>query len=268
MTQAVTKELPQSVWGVQQLFVRPGDGMEYQLAACQEASISAQATIAELMGDDSLVPLDTQPKKKSMTVKAKHGRVSLKLVNLMTGGTYVQQGSSAIGSPVQESDGGSMLAALSVQAGGLGLLQTDTFTFQALDASTYTVTPSSTGIPSAVLSVSSYPNTTLIPGVSFVVNGTLAVGSIASVSTTASGDFLETGVQAKNDFAAKVGVRCITENLPGQGQLEFIMPLCQSSGIQVPLKTKDWALIDAEFTVLFDAVLGKSLIVRRYDRRS
>lgn len=255
-----------SGWGVQQVFVRPGDGQEYQLAACQEATIAATATLAELMGDDSLVALDAQPKKKAMSVKVKHGRMTAKLAQLLAGGAYTQQASSSLGAVVQESNGASLVNALSASVLNVGNLVTDTFTFQALSPTTYTVTPSSTGVPSAVQTVSSYPNTILIPGVTFTVNGTLSTGDIASFGTTNATDTLAVNVQAKNDFNAKVGVRCITENLPGQGQLEFLMPYCQSAGTSYPLKTKDWVIEDAEFTVLFNTTLAKSLIIRRYQR--
>lgn len=258
------------VWGVQQLFVRPGDGQEYQLEACQDAQITANATLAQLMGDDSLVPLDTQPKDKKLSIKAKAGKLSMKAAMLMVGGTYLSNAAQTLSSYAeQESDDSSMKTAIgSLIVASVSALLTDTYTFQALSSSTYTITPSSTGIPSGTLTVSSYPNTTAIPGVSFVCNGTLVQGSTASIKSVATGDTLEVTDQAKNDFAAKVAVRCITENISKQGQWEFLFYLCQSSGITFPLKTKDYAIEDLEFTPLYDTTLRKTLQWRKYSRAS
>ena len=256
-------------WDIQQLFIRPGDGYEYPMLAAQEAGITAKASLAKLLGDNSLVALDTQPKAKDINIKVKNGQFSLKLMTQLVGGTYTDNApSSILGTPVAETDDLTMAGAItSFVAGGLGLLATDTYTFMARSASTYVVIPSSTGIPSAVQNVSSYPNTTLIPGISFVVNGTLGIGSTASCKTVAAADTgLEVGVQASNDFAAKLAVRIITENIQHQGQFEFFFPKCQSTGVTHPSKTKEYAMLDGEFEVLYDSTLGKSLEWRKYSR--
>src|SRR5437867_3501595 len=96
------------VWGVQQLFIRPGDGNEYQVSALQEAQISSKATIAQLMGDDALVALDTQPKDKKLAINLKHGQTTSVVETLLVGGTNVSNAAASLTSPNLESEDSSM----------------------------------------------------------------------------------------------------------------------------------------------------------------
>lgn len=265
---------PSSVWGIQQLFIRPGDGKEYQIKACQEAQITAKATLAKLMGDDSLVPLDTQPKSKEIAVNFKNGQISQVVETLLIGGSNVSNAAGTLTANNQESVDTSIKTALvaSLIGGQAANLISDTYTFQATGANSYTITSSKTGLIIAAETTASYPINGLIPGVTFTVSGTLVQGSTCSITTVAVGETVEIASQAKNDFAAKVAVRCITET-PSEtkgetaGQFEWLFPVCQSEGIEWPNKTKEFAIISGSFMPLFDPNIGVIAFLRKYSRQ-
>lgn len=261
------------IWGVKQLFIRPGDGNEYQLEAAQEAQVSAKATIAKLMGDDALVALDTQAKSKDLSIAFKNGKLSAAVVQLMVGGTNVSNGAGTLTSPLQESVDASIKTALSASVVSAAALVSDTYSFLAASTTQYYIVPSSTGVAAGPFAASSYPNTTAIPGVSFTVNGALVQGSAASITTVGPTDTVQLGTEAKNDFASKVGVRVITEApsaTKGQvaGQWEMLFPVCQSEGLEFPLKTKDYAIVSGNFTPIYDPNVGYIVSTRKYSRQS
>lgn len=262
------------VWGVKQLFIRPGDGNEYQIQAAQESQITAKATIAKLMGDDSLVALDTQPKSKDLAISFKNGQISQKVETLLLGGTNVSNAAASLTSPKQESVGTTVMNTLisSLINGQSANLISDTWTFLATGPNQYQVIQSSTGLTVYSAACSLYPVTNVIPGVSFTMPGPITLGDIASITTVASTDTVEIATQAKNDFASKVGVRAITEApsvTKGEtaGQFEWLFPVCQSEGIEWPLKTKEYCIISGSFMPIYDPNVGYIVAIRKYSRQ-
>lgn len=265
---------PSSVWGIQQLFVRPGNGIEYQIKAAQEAQITSKATLAKLMGDDSLVPLDTQPKSKELAINFKNGQISQVVETLLVGGTNVSNAAGSLTLPNQESVDATMKN--NIQAallpGASANLVSDTYSFLAGSGNTYQIISSKSGLTIFNGVASSYPNSSAIPGVTFTVPGPINLGSVASITTVALTDTVEIASQAKNDFASKVSVRCITET-PSEtkgetaGQFEWLFPVCQSEGIEWPNKTKEFSIISGSFVPLYDPNIGNIVILRKYSRQ-
>lgn len=258
-------EVITSVFGLKQIWVRVG-GVEYPLAAAQDAQLTAKQTLVELMGDDAITPLDIQPKKMEVSVKGKYGQLSLVALNAIMGGTETQTAAGAVTTPAEENGGCSMVNAMGTPSIVTpASLLTDGWSFAAQSASTYNIIKSSDGTVYGPFTVG-YPNTT-IPGVTITVSGTLVAGSWASLQTTKqTTGSLEKNSLSKSDFPSQVCLRCITEGPSGESQTEVIVFKAQPAGITIPFKSKDFANIDFEFTGLYDPNVGKIFEIRKYDR--
>lgn len=258
-------ELISSVFGIQALWVRVG-GVEYPLQAAQDASFTAKQTLVDLFGDNAITPLDIQPKKLDVTVKGKYGRLSLTALNALTGGTFTQFGSGLATNPQEENGGCSMVNAMGTPVvSNAAALLTDGWNFSAISSTQFNITRSSDGTVFGPFTVG-YP-CTAIPGITISVTGTLVAGSWASFQTTAQTvGALNKNFMTKGDFPTQVALRLITEGPPGESQTEIFIPKAQPAGITVPLKTKDFAYIDFDFTALFDPNSNKIFDVRKYDR--
>jgi hypothetical protein len=255
-----------SVFGLEGVYVRVG-ATEHKLEAAQNAEMSANINLEDLMGDNSLVPLDSQPKSMEIEVRGRHGKVALEVLDALIGGTQVQKTAGTFDGPDEENGGCSMKNAISgVAVDDATAMLTDTFSFAAVTASTYRVTKNSDGSSLGVFDCASYPRTDVVPGMTLTVNGTLEVGSWASVKTVAVGETLEISELAKSDFPSQVAVRVITEDLPGQGQLEIMFYRAQPAGISIPSQTKTFALVDFSFRVMYDSNVGKTMEIRKYTK--
>jgi hypothetical protein len=255
-----------SAFGLQYVAVRVGS-LEIPLQAAQDASFEAKQDVVELMGDNATSPLDVQPKKLTVTTKGKFAQVGFAALNALTGGQEVSYSAGSI-LPTQEETGGcSMANAIASQTvTSASAMLTQGWNFVANSPTTYSIVRSSDAVVLGPFSVSSYPNTTAISGVSFIVNSTLTQGSWASFQTVGPLGSVETNQMGKADFPSQVSLRMITESPPGEGQIEIFIPKAQPLGCTITEKTKEFATLDFEFRGLFDPLSGKIFQMRKYDR--
>jgi hypothetical protein len=243
--------------GVQNIFVRLPDGTEESLGAVQDASINNTFALNKKYGDDSRVPLNTIVGQKDVKITGKHAQTSLKLLNYLQGGTFTGMDTDSYSAPESDTADASMKTAITINSTTATPKVTDIFSFFALSASTYKVIQSSTGAVVGTFSTSAYPNTAIVPGLSITVDGTLVVGSVANIKTSAIGESVEVRDEDKNDAPGYIALRVITEPSPSEGQIEILYYSVRSGGINVTLKTLEHAEFDFSFEPRVEPTLGK-----------
>jgi hypothetical protein len=253
------------LFGVSAIWVRGSDGLDEQIEALQDCSLSVKGSLVELMGDDALVPLDVKNSKVDIDITGKVGKLSMKALQILNGGTLASISSDSISSVQQESDCSNMADNLTVVAGS-GSKETETWLFTATAANTYKVTKQSTGELIGEYTTSDTPNTGIVTGCAVTVpaSASLTVGATATVMTTGANGSIDHLTLGKTDTPSNCVIRCITEEITGVGRYEFTFYRCKSTGNVFPLKTKDFALSDFEFKVLWNSTLLKTLRVKRY----
>jgi hypothetical protein len=251
-------------FGISKLWIRGSDGLDEQLKAIQDVSISIKTSLVELTGDDSLVPLAMAPNKLDLTVGGKAAQLSSKALQILNGGTLVTVAANTVTAVASESTCSNMATATTVVAGS-GTMVTDTWLFTALTPTTYQVTKQSDGTVYGPYTTSASPNASIIPGctVTVAVTPALTLGSTATVMTTGATGSIEHLTLTAVDYPGTCLVHCITENITGIGRYEFTMYKCQSEGNVFPMKHKDYSLTDFSFKVLWNETLDKTVRVKR-----
>lgn len=249
------------IFGISAIFVAGSDGIEEQIKAAQDATLNSKLTLAELRGDDSLLPLVLTAKTLDVDVKGKNGQLSMRGLQILNGGTLVTTNADGLTAPLQETVDSTMFTALGTPiTGGTPPKVTDSWLFTALSPTTYQITRGSTGAVTGPLTTSATANTTAIPGVSFTVATTpaLVAGSMASFMTAApTTGLIETLDVGPSDFGPSVRLRVITE--PTQlGRFEFTFYKAISMGVVMPTKHKEFLLADFEFRVVAGDQTGKA----------
>lgn len=239
------------IFGLSAIYIAGSDGIEEQIKAAQDATLTSKLTLAELRGDDFLLPVVLTPKSLDIDIKGKNGQISMRGLQIMDGGTLTTQAAGAISAPLQETVDSTMFTALGTPTVATAAnLVTDTWLFTALTATTYQITRGSDGTVTGPLTTSATPNITAIPGVSFIVATTpaLVAGSLASIMTTkATTGLIESLDVGPRDFGNPIRLRVITEPAETLGRFEFTFYKVISMGVVMPTKHKDFLLVDFEF---------------------
>lgn len=242
------------VFGLSAIYISGSDGIEEQIKAAQDASLSSKITLAELRGDDSLLPLAITPKTLDIDIKGKNGQISLLGLKILDGGTLTTQAAAAVSTPLQETEDSTIFTAIDTPTvADAASLTTNSWYFTALSTTTYQIVNGITGAVIGPLNTGAGANTTNVPGVSFTMAAApaLVIGSVVSFMTTKpSTGTIELLDIAPTDFGNPIKVRVITEATEGLGRFEFTFFKCISMGVVLPVKHKEYLLVDFEFRCL------------------
>lgn len=242
--------------GVQAVYVRCPDGVERQLEAAQDCTITGKFTQTKKMGDNAVMPLYIINSGKEVKISGKYAKTSITLQEFLMGGTKTQVAALGYTGPEADSADCSMKNAIAVGALVPANYVTDMYIFAAISPTQYTVKKMSTGVIVGTYTVG-YPNTTAIPGMTFTVTGTLAAGSYANIKTAGTGDTIEVRSEDADDIPGRLAVRVITEPDNEGNQYSILFYSCISAGSDLALKTKEFAELDFEFEAYEDQTLGK-----------